>query len=90
MDHSSPRVLCHLYTPTCRWVQGIAWTISFSRATQWGGRAIVMLTESKIHPSMVWQVDQEQSLASSFFKLSTSLRWVASCRSSVRNTLSSA
>ena len=59
--------------------RGIAETISFSRATRWGGRAIVMLTESKIHPSRVWQVDQEQSPASSFFKLSPSLRWEASC-----------
>ena len=49
-----------------------------------------MLTESTIHPSMVWQVDQEQYLASSFFTLSTSLRWEASYRSRGRNTLSNA
>ena len=90
MDLSSPRVLCHLSTPTRRWVRGIAETIFFIRATRWGGRAIVMFTESTIHPSMVWQVDQEQSPASSFFKLSTSLRWEASCRSRGRNTLSNA
>ena len=87
MDLSSPRVLCHLSTPTRRWVRGIAWKISFSRVTRWGGRAIVMLTESTIHPSMVWQFDQEQSLASIFFKLSTSLRWEASCQSRGQNTL---
>ena len=90
MDRSSPRVLRHLYTPTRRWVRGIAWTIYFSRATRCGWRAIVMLTESTIHQSMVWQLDQEQSPASRFFKLRTSLRWEASCRSRGRNTLSNA
>ena len=90
MERSSPKIRCHLSTPTLRWVRGMAWTISFSRATRWGGRAIVMLMESTIHPSMLWQVDQEQSPASRFFKLRTYLRCLASCRSSGRNTLSSA
>ena len=46
--------------------------ISFSHATQWGGRVIVMFTESTIHPIMVWHVDHEQSMASSFFSERTS------------------
>ena len=48
MDLSSPRALCHLSTPTHRWVRGIAETISFSRATRWGGRSIVMFTDSEL------------------------------------------
>ena len=33
MDRISPRILCNLSTPTLCWVRGMAWTISFSRAT---------------------------------------------------------
>ena len=53
MERISPKIRCHLSTPTLYWVRGMAWTISFSRAKQWGGREIVMLMESTIHPSMV-------------------------------------
>ena len=49
-----------------------------------------MLTESTIHPSMVWQVDHEKYPASSFFIEKTSLRCLVPCRSRVWNTLSSA
>ena len=79
MDRSSPKIRCHLSTPTLCWVRGMEWTIYFSRATRWGGRAIVMLMESTIHPSMVWQVDQEQSPAPSFFRMRISLHYLASC-----------
>ena len=69
MERSSPKIRCHFSTPTLCWVRGMAWTISFSRAMRWGGRAIVMLMESTIHPSMVWQVDQDQSTALRLFRL---------------------
>ena len=49
-----------------------------------------MFMESTIHPNMVWQVDHEQSPALSFFIERTSLRYLVSCRSRGRNTLSSA
>ena len=72
MERSSPKIRCHLSTLTLCWVQGKEWTISVRCAMRWGGRAIVMLMESTIHPSMVWQVNQEQSPASSYFRLRTS------------------
>ena len=90
IERSSLMTRCYLSTCTLCWVRGMEETISFSHATWWGRRVIVMLMESKIHPSMVWHVDHEQSLPSSFFIENTSLRYLVSCRSRVRNTLLSA
>ena len=88
IERISPRTRCHLSTPILRWERGMADTISSSRATRWGGRVIVMLMESTIHPSRVWHVEHEQSLASSFFSERTSLRYLLSCLSRGLNTLS--
>ena len=89
IERSSPKTRCHLSTPTMCWVQGMDVMIFLSRATRWGGRVIVMLTESTIHPSMVCYVDHDQYPASSFLRGGTSLHCLVSCRSRGRNTLSS-
>ena len=89
IKRSSPRTRCHLSMPTLCWVRGMEETISFSRATRWGGRVIIMLAESIFQPSMVWHVDHDQSPASIFFIERTSLRCLVSCRSRGRNTFSS-
>ena len=87
---SFPRTQCHLSTPTLRWERYMEETISLSHTTRWGGRVIVIMIESKIHPNMVWHVKHEQSPASSFLSKRNSLRCLVSYRSRVRNTLSSA
>ena len=74
MDRSSPRTVCHFFMLVRRCDLGMLSRISQRRSMRWGGKWIVMLIVSTIHPSTSLMVSQLQSPLRSFLRETGSRR----------------